>query len=399
MIGGAILLRVEACACSLSHLYSAPIRSELREASIELTDFVRREAAAKTTLTAAKQRMNAKLRECRTAAPLMDDDNEPLPLKEKLEQLPVETIEEAQAALEEADAKANSIDENPDVMIQYEKLKQDIVETKDELDNLGDAKDAQLQEIQRLKEPWEAALDNSLSKVNTLFAQYMQELGCAGEIVLRKGSAEPPPAATPGTQEPVTHNFADWGVEIQVKFREKAKMAVLSAQRHSGGERSVSTIMYLMALQELMVSPFRCVDEINQGLDERNERLVFRRIVQNSTKPPTRDDLTNHSGQYFLITPKLLPNLTDMEEEAVTVHIITNGPLTFENPRDWNPNEFVQARAGQIEELPAGSDEEAGGGGDEPVGDENSPDVANANVAEPSDDDPALKRRKKRRVS
>lgn len=328
----------------------------------------------------------------------MDDDNEPLPLKEKLEQLPVETIEEAQAALEEADAKANSIDENPDVMIQYEKLKQDIVETKDELENLGDAKEAQLQEIQRLKEPWEAALDNSLSKVTTLFGQYMQELGCAGEIVLRKGGAESPPAATPGTQELVTHNFAEWGVEIQVKFREKAKMAVLSAQRHSGGERSVSTIMYLMALQELMVSPFRCVDEINQGLDERNERLVFKRIVENSTKPPTRDDLTNHSGQYFLITPKLLPNLTDMEEEAVTVHIITNGPLTFENPRDWNPNAFVLARAGQIEELPAGSDEEAGGG-DEPVGDENSPEVANANVVESSGDDPSLKRRKKRRVS
>lgn len=40
-----------------------------------------------------------------------------------------------------------------------------------------------------------------------------------------------------------------------------------SAQPHyyrSGGERSVSTIMYLMALQEMMVAPFRAVDEINQ---------------------------------------------------------------------------------------------------------------------------------------
>eukprot|EP00567_Pseudictyota_dubia_P002842 CAMPEP_0197451158 /NCGR_PEP_ID=MMETSP1175-20131217/27918_1 /TAXON_ID=1003142 /ORGANISM="Triceratium dubium, Strain CCMP147" /LENGTH=45 /DNA_ID= /DNA_START= /DNA_END= /DNA_ORIENTATION= len=43
--------------------------------------------------------------------------------------------------------------------------------------------------------------------------------------------------------------------------------------------------MYLMALQDLMVSPFRCVDEINQGLDDRNERLVFKRIVANSTLP------------------------------------------------------------------------------------------------------------------
>ena len=62
-------------------------------------------------------------------------------------------------------------------------------------------------------------------------------------------------------------SFKDWGVEIRVKFREKSDLQVLSAQVHSGGERSVSTIMYLMAMQDMMVSPFRCVDEINQGLD------------------------------------------------------------------------------------------------------------------------------------
>lgn len=62
-----------------------------------------------------------------------------------------------------------------------------------------------------------------------------------------------------------------------------------------------------MALQDHMSTPVRSVDEINQGLDERNERLVFDRIVQNATKPPEGNDLTAHSGQYFLITPKLLP--------------------------------------------------------------------------------------------
>lgn len=79
-------------------------------------------------------------------------------------------------------------------------------------------------------------------------------------------------------------NFIEWGIEIRVAFRENHKLQVLSARVQSGGERSVSTIMYLMALQDMMVAPFRCVDEINQGLDERNERLVFKRIVTNSTK-------------------------------------------------------------------------------------------------------------------
>jgi structural maintenance of chromosomes protein 5 len=68
----------------------------------------------------------------------------------------------------------------------------------------------------------------------------------------------------------------------------------------------VSTILFLMAMQDLMVSPFRCVDEINQGMDERNERAIFRRIVQNSTPPPEDpSDPTNHCGQYFLITVSL----------------------------------------------------------------------------------------------
>jgi len=133
----------------------------------------------------------------------------------------------------------------------------------------------------------------------------------------------------------------NWGVEILVKFREASSLQVLSAQTHSGGERSVSTIMYLMGLQNLMSSPFRCVDEINQGLDERNERLVFKRIVQNSTIEPgsSNDD---HCGQYFLITPKLLPNLDGMENENITVLFVFSGAHNFENCLDWNVDKFIE---------------------------------------------------------
>lgn len=140
-------------------------------------------------------------------------------------------------------------------------------------------------------------------------------------------------------------NFKDWGIQIQVKFREKSQLQTLSAQVHSGGERSVSTIMYLMAMQDLMKSPFRCVDEINQGLDERNERLVFKRIVENSTRAPEdRSDSSSHCGQYFLITPKLLPNLTDMENEGVTVHCIFNGYENFDHYSDWNVDRLLEYR-------------------------------------------------------
>lgn len=333
----------------------------LREYQGELRELQDREMTARNKLKQEKCRMNETLNQCKQKAPLHDEDDNPLPLKAKLEALLVETIDEAVAALEEAEAKANSIDDNPDLIRQYDKLKEEIAQIKDDLENLAGSKEAQKTEIMRLKEPWEAALVNSLAKVDALFGTYMAELGCNGEIMLKRGDGEARNSQRE-LGESINFNFDNWGVEIRVSFREKAKLSVLSAQRHSGGERSVSTIMYLMALQELMVSPFRCVDEINQGLDERNERLVFKRIVENSTKPPKRGTLTNHSGQYFLITPKLLPNLFTMEEEAVTVHIITNGPYTFESPIDWNPEKFIEIgkrTLGEVED------------------DENSPKVAN----------------------
>lgn len=56
-----------------------------------------------------------------------------------------------------------------------------------------------------------------------------------------------------------------------------------------------------MALQSLAQSPFRVVDEINQGMDPRNERIVHERMVEIACH--------EYTSQYFLITPKLLTDL------------------------------------------------------------------------------------------
>lgn len=59
--------------------------------------------------------------------------------------------------------------------------------------------------------------------------------GCCGEVRLAEAES-----------------YKKWGIEIRVRFRsveDQGKMAVLDKRVHSGGERSVSTILYLMALQ------------------------------------------------------------------------------------------------------------------------------------------------------
>jgi structural maintenance of chromosomes protein 5 len=83
--------------------------------------------------------------------------------------------------------------------------------------------------------------------------------------------------------------------------RQNETLQQLDQHRQSGGERAVSTIFYLMALQSMAQAPFRVVDEINQGMDPRNERMVHERMVEIACR--------EHTSQYFLITPKLLTGL------------------------------------------------------------------------------------------
>ena len=64
-----------------------------------------------------------------------------------------------------------------------------------------------------------------------------------------------------------------------------------------------------MALQAMAQAPFRVVDEINQGMDPRNERMVHSRMVEIACN--------EHTSQYFLITPKLLPDLEYHERMRV----------------------------------------------------------------------------------
>jgi structural maintenance of chromosomes protein 5 len=300
------------------------------------------------TFNTVKKLLHAKKQEAEAIAPLVDEDGNDLPLKAQLESLEVSDFNEADIALEEAKKLLNQYDANPEVIRQYEKLKDEIELIERKLADCTSTREKGLSVLTEQRKDWETRLEKYIDKINALFTLYMSEMGCTGEVCLTKG-----PASENG--EEVTSNFKHWGLEIRVSFREGCKAEVLSAERHSGGERSVSTILYLMALQDLMVAPFRCVDEINQGLDERNERLVFKRIVANSCRAPT-SSLTDHSGQYFLITPKLLPNLTDMEEEAMTLLFVFNGPFNFKSPTEWD--DFVKMQETPAVAIEAANDDE-----------------------------------------
>ena len=168
-------------------------------------------------------------------------------------------------------------------------------------------------------------------------------------------------------------------------FSENETLTQLDSHRQSGGERAVSTIFYLMALQSLARAPFRVVDEINQGMDPRNERIVHERMVdiacgavpaavpissgavggrsQTAELYGTGDSDVDgdeeggnrgsvglgsaamdgdgkaggggRTSQYFLITPKLLSGLK--YRPGMKVHCIASGEYM---PEEWKKLDF-----------------------------------------------------------
>lgn len=170
-------------------------------------------------------------------------------------------------------------------------------------------------EIAKIRESWEPELERMVETISTEFSKAFEFIKCKGKV--RLGNRDQP--------------FKDWCIEILVSFRQDSELQVLTHQRQSGGERAVSTIFYLISLQTITKSPFRVVDEINQGMDPRNERIVHHHMVQVAC--------AENSSQYFLITPKLLQDLE--YHPRMKIHMIFSGSKvedvsTYEEPPSYS---------------------------------------------------------------
>lgn len=197
------------------------------------------------------------------------------------------TAEDLQIEVDVAMAQLELLTNTSDKVIEeYERREQDIARLKKKMEGVTtklEKLDGETAEVMAL---WEPRLDDLVSQINDAFAYNFEQINCAGEVRVHKDAAD----------------FELWAMDIMVKFREGEPLQQLDAHRQSGGERAVSTIFYLMALQALAQAPFRVVDEINQGMDPRNERMVHRRMVDIACG-------RRSCSQYFLITPKLLRGL------------------------------------------------------------------------------------------
>ncbi|EDO15954.1 hypothetical protein Kpol_1044p13 [Vanderwaltozyma polyspora DSM 70294] len=170
-------------------------------------------------------------------------------------------------------------------------------------------------QIAVLRDNTEPKIDNLIKGISNKYSQLFTSVGSAGEIKLEK-----------------PNNFSNWQVKILVKFRDNESVRELTSQSQSGGEKAVSTALYIISLQNFTKAPFRVVDEINQGMDSRNEKIIHRIMVENACE--------DNTSQYILVTPKLLTDL--YYHEKMRIHCVMAGswvPNTQEHPEALNLGE------------------------------------------------------------
>ncbi|KAF5388335.1 hypothetical protein D9615_000804 [Tricholomella constricta] len=215
------------------------------------------------------------------------------------------TLDELQAALETQRANLDlNLNTNPGVVEQYEKRKRDIEQLEKTIEEKQAKAEKLESKIKNARDQWQPALEKLVTSIGQKFSTSFDRIGCAGEIRISPHE-----------------DYEKWAIDILVKFRDTEKLQLLTGQRQSGGERSLTTILYLLSLTEEARAPFSLVDEINQGMDQRAERSVHNSMVQVTCK--------EDSAQYFLITPKLLPDL--MYHDRMKILCVNNG--------EWLPEE------------------------------------------------------------
>uniref|UniRef100_A0A8C7ZGK8 Structural maintenance of chromosomes protein 5 n=1 Tax=Oryzias sinensis TaxID=183150 RepID=A0A8C7ZGK8_9TELE len=258
------------------------------------------------------------LKKAKAICKMQNDSSLPEDLRNAFSKLP-NTLDEVDAMLNEERSRAEcftGLSEN--VVDEYNRRELEIKNLEKEFEEKTAALNAYKQNISEAKERWLNPLKNLVEQINNKFSEFFRSMQCAGEVDLHSENEE---------------EYDKYGIRIRVKFHSSTQLHELTAHHQSGGERSVSTMLYLMALQELNRCPFRVVDEINQGMDPVNERRVFDIVVRTACKETT--------SQYFFITPKLLQNLQYAEE--MTVLCVHNGPEMLP-PTEWNKNAFIRRR-------------------------------------------------------
>ncbi|KAL0480003.1 hypothetical protein AKO1_007318 [Acrasis kona] len=293
---------------SQSKRYLMDAQREEREHKSAMAELKTKKEQLERQVDKIKDQMKVKKDEAQVARRSYVEKHPGVDIDQVLMSLP-DDMQSIEDEIRDQRERAAAIYHDPHIMEQYEKRVEEIKVKRLELDTLTQQLETIDDDMKRLQEEWETPLRACVTRIGDTFSQYCKNIGISGEVALMEDE-----------------DYDKWQIQIRVKFRDKEELTTLSSVRQSGGERSVTTILYLLSLQTENKCPFRVVDEINQGMDPVNERKIFYQMLDSSRG----DDIP----QSFLITPKLLPDLVPNNANNITVLFIYNGPYNVTQP-EW----------------------------------------------------------------
>jgi chromosome segregation ATPase len=164
-------------------------------------------------------------------------------------------------------------------------------ELKTKVDVVSENRMDALQAVEERKLRWMSMIRSLLKNVSRIYQDFLKKINATGNIRLLNAP-----------------DIETAGLELTVGFK-GAEPAILDAYTQSGGERSTATMVFLLALQQYVKSPFRAVDEFDIHMDPKNREIISDMLYEEIEG--TRDI------QYLTITPGQITNVDE------GVHVIT----------------------------------------------------------------------------
>lgn len=181
-------------------------------------------------------------------------------------------------------------DVSEDIEHMYESYSKLYLDLKDKTRVVEENREKTLEEVKTRMESWRTVMQSLLDHVNLQYQKILSQAQAVGEVHMANG-----------------HDIEAAGLDVLVGFK-GAKPVPLDAYTQSGGERSMATMSFLLALQQHVQSPFRAVDEYDVHMDPRNRETITNLLI---------DSVKDLESQYLIITPS---QITCAERG---VHVVT----------------------------------------------------------------------------
>ncbi|MFP3985498.1 MAG: AAA family ATPase [Candidatus Bathyarchaeia archaeon] len=167
-------------------------------------------------------------------------------------------------------------DVSEDVERMYESYSKLYLDLKEKARTVAENREKTLEEINARMETWRTVMQSLLDHVNMQYQTILAKAQATGKVHLAD-----------------EHDIEAAGLEVFVGFK-GADPVPLDAYTQSGGERSMATMSFLLALQQHVQSLFRAVDEYDVHMDPKNRETITNLLIES---------VKDLNSQYLIITP------------------------------------------------------------------------------------------------